>query len=360
MLLANNGASLLVPVDKQLIMAGGKTVVEWKFNSSDGKSFASGTTVKIIRPWTVRTQWVAENVVVRICDEKDNYRFGFNGQEKVNEIAGIGNWIDYKERQYDPRLGRFISVDPLTAEFPWYTPYQFAGNTPIKFIDLDGLEPAIPTAVNPPPSPTISLVSAANDPRVRAEFQKARNEWAQVLDGEAKVEPKSWTAGIKLRLFPIKLEGSAGVVGAGVKMNGKEGELSGKFGFASGSAAFGGNEVEASGSIFNGKLIKEWDGSGIKAEGEFFTGDASGKRGAISADNSGAIGIGGKLGPFNLAGSVNFVHLGRAIKHTASGVVNWVRQGVNNIINGEEQKKPKGRIEFELQYNGSSPPILPK
>jgi hypothetical protein len=33
-------------------------------------------------------------------------------------------------------------VDPLTASYPWYTPYQFAGNKPIKFIDLDGLEEA--------------------------------------------------------------------------------------------------------------------------------------------------------------------------------------------------------------------------
>jgi hypothetical protein len=31
-------------------------------------------------------------------------------------------------------------VDPLTRSYPWYTPYQFAGNNPIKFIDLDGLE----------------------------------------------------------------------------------------------------------------------------------------------------------------------------------------------------------------------------
>ncbi len=36
---------------------------------------------------------------------------------------------------------RFLSLDPLTSSYPWYTPYQFAGNMPIKFIDLDGLEP---------------------------------------------------------------------------------------------------------------------------------------------------------------------------------------------------------------------------
>lgn len=31
-------------------------------------------------------------------------------------------------------------MNPLTMEYPWYTPYQFAGNKPIYAIDLDGLE----------------------------------------------------------------------------------------------------------------------------------------------------------------------------------------------------------------------------
>ncbi|HEY8402014.1 MAG TPA: RHS repeat-associated core domain-containing protein, partial [Cytophagaceae bacterium] len=47
---------------------------------------------------------------------------------------------DYGMRIYDPRLGRFLSVDPLTKNFPHYTPYQFAGNNPILNIDLDGAE----------------------------------------------------------------------------------------------------------------------------------------------------------------------------------------------------------------------------
>ncbi|MFN8154664.1 MAG: hypothetical protein U0Y08_10260 [Bacteroidia bacterium] len=40
----------------------------------------------------------------------------------------------------DSRLGRFFSVDPLTASYPQLTPYQFACIRPIKAIDLDGLE----------------------------------------------------------------------------------------------------------------------------------------------------------------------------------------------------------------------------
>ena len=55
-------------------------------------------------------------------------------------MKGEGNQQDYGMRIYDPRLGKFLSVDPLTEEYPWYTPYQFAGNTPIQAIDLDGLE----------------------------------------------------------------------------------------------------------------------------------------------------------------------------------------------------------------------------
>jgi hypothetical protein len=47
---------------------------------------------------------------------------------------------DYGFRLYNPAIGKFLSVDPLAPEFPFYTPYQFAGNTPIAAIDLDGLE----------------------------------------------------------------------------------------------------------------------------------------------------------------------------------------------------------------------------
>jgi RHS repeat-associated protein len=68
------------------------------------------------------------------------YRYGFNGKEKSDEVYGEGNVYDYGFRIYNPRLGRFLSVDPLTKSYPWYTPYQFAGNKPIIAVDLDGLE----------------------------------------------------------------------------------------------------------------------------------------------------------------------------------------------------------------------------
>jgi RHS repeat-associated protein len=71
----------------------------------------------------------------------NGYNFGFNGKENDNEVKGVeGTQQDYGMRIYDPRLGRFLSVDPLTQSYPWYTPYQFAGNKPIWATDVDGLE----------------------------------------------------------------------------------------------------------------------------------------------------------------------------------------------------------------------------
>jgi len=55
-------------------------------------------------------------------------------------VKGVGDQIDYGMRVYDPRAGRFLSVDPLTKQYPDLTPYQYASNTPIWAIDLDGAE----------------------------------------------------------------------------------------------------------------------------------------------------------------------------------------------------------------------------
>jgi len=48
---------------------------------------------------------------------------------------------DYGFRIYNPAIARFLSRDPLSADYPFYSPYAFAGNIPTVFIDLDGLEP---------------------------------------------------------------------------------------------------------------------------------------------------------------------------------------------------------------------------
>jgi RHS repeat-associated protein len=76
-------------------------------------------------------------------------RYKYNGKER-DEETGL---YAYGMRYYAAWICRFVSVDPLQHEYPYYTPYQYAGNKPITYIDLDGLEEAKPkdSAVCTPP-----------------------------------------------------------------------------------------------------------------------------------------------------------------------------------------------------------------
>lgn len=72
--------------------------------------------------------------------QADSYRYGFQGQEKDDEVKGEGNSINYKYRMHDPRLGRFFAVDPLFKEYPFNSPYAFSENFVIAGTEIEGLE----------------------------------------------------------------------------------------------------------------------------------------------------------------------------------------------------------------------------
>ena len=68
-----------------------------------------------------------------------DYRYGYNGMEMDNETSGNGNSYTTEFRQYDPRLMRWKSLDPLMAMFPWMSPYVAFDNNPIVYTDPYGL-----------------------------------------------------------------------------------------------------------------------------------------------------------------------------------------------------------------------------
>ncbi len=74
-----------------------------------------------------------------------SYRYGFNGQEQDDEIKGHGNSVNFSARVHDPRLGRFLSIDPIAANFPHNSPYAFSENRVIDMIELEGREIAPPS-----------------------------------------------------------------------------------------------------------------------------------------------------------------------------------------------------------------------
>src|SRR3990172_3500727 len=116
---------------------------------------------------------------------ENSYKYGFNGKEKDDEVySATGTSYDFGFRIYNPRLGRFLSVDPLFRSYPWFTPYQFAGNRPIWAIDLDGLEdvgtntgevrdPNVETAATP--EPTSHTENNKSEGQVMPDLE---NDWA--------------------------------------------------------------------------------------------------------------------------------------------------------------------------------------
>jgi len=88
----------------------------------------------------------------------EGFRYGFNGKERDPDFHEDVTNYDYGFRIYNPGIARFLSVDPLTREFPMLTPYQYASNTPIMAKDFDGLEGLIVTT----PIPQIDDVGATD------------------------------------------------------------------------------------------------------------------------------------------------------------------------------------------------------
>ncbi len=72
----------------------------------------------------------------------NSYKYSFNGKLIDEEIFEGAQ--DFGARIYDNRLGRFLSRDPHARKYPFMSPYCFAANNPILFVDVDGKGPGKP------------------------------------------------------------------------------------------------------------------------------------------------------------------------------------------------------------------------
>jgi RHS repeat-associated protein len=78
------------------------------------------------------------NQPINLGTERNN-AFLYNGKE-FNDDMGL-NWYDYGARFYDAQIARFHSVDPHAEVYSYQSPFAYAANNPIYYIDYMGLGP---------------------------------------------------------------------------------------------------------------------------------------------------------------------------------------------------------------------------
>ena len=126
-----------------------------------------------------------------------SYRYLFQGQEHDDEINGaVGTSYAFEYRIHDPRIGRFLSIDPLVKDYPWNSPYAFSENRVIDGVDYEGSEYLPYTElINHRTPGDVSTVGVYGHNMIRGAYNMLAGGWnlgVGLVTGDVKPVPGVW------------------------------------------------------------------------------------------------------------------------------------------------------------------------
>jgi len=217
-----------------------------------------------------------------------HHPYGYLNQEE-NEELGL-NWLTFRYRNYMPEIGRFFGVDPIAEDFYNISTYQFAHNSPVWKIELEGLE-GMPTA-------GIDLINSTSTPPP----VDSGLSGTQATGSAQGAHVETTDSGSRFNGYKTggQAEGSTGKVSGEVSGFSAGYEGTTEKGGAHGSASIYGVEADV-----GARLGTEDNNIAVEAEGSAFKAEVSGDAGLYTGGNGKyGVELGGEAGAYALEGDV--------------------------------------------------------